>query len=151
MQLNLKKIVYLICTVLVVIFIFYNSMQNGTSSSNASAIVLNFINDIIANIGLDFKLEGYFIRKLAHFVEFFIFGFFIMLTFEAFTNKIFSIIGFPLFFAIFIPVIDEYIQIYSNGRSSSVKDVLLDFFGATVGISIVCVYFTIKNKYIKKI
>lgn len=151
MRLNLKKIVYLIVTILVVMFIFYNSIQNGESSSNASTTVLNFINNIINSIGLNFKLEGYFIRKLAHFVEFFTLGVFLMLTFEAFTNKIFSIIGFPMFFAIFIPVIDEYIQIYSDGRTSSVKDVLLDFFGAMIGIIIVSLFFVlnkkIKNKY----
>ncbi len=151
MRLNLKKIVYLIVTILVVMFIFYNSIQNGESSSNASTTVLNFINNIINSIGLNFKLEGYFIRKLAHFVEFFTLGVFLMLTFEAFTNKIFSIIGFPMFLAIFIPVIDEYIQIYSDGRTSSVKDVLLDFFGAMIGIIIVSLFFVlnkkIKNKY----
>ena len=151
MRLNLKKIVYLIVTILVVMFIFYNSIQNGESSSNASTTVLNFINNIINSIGLNFKLEGYFIRKLAHFVEFFTLGVFLMLTFEAFTNKIFSIIGFPMFLAIFIPVIDEYIQIYSDGRTSSVKDVLLDFFGAMIGIIIVSLCFVlnkkIKNKY----
>ena len=150
MHLNLKKIVYLIVTILVVMFIFYNSIQNGESSSNASTTVLNFINNIINSIGLNFKLEGYFIRKLAHFVEFFTLGIFLMLTFEAFTNKIFSIIGFPMFLAIFIPVIDEYIQIYSDGRTSSVKDVLLDFFGAMIGIIIVSLCFVLnkkKNKY----
>ena len=145
MRLNLKKIVYLIVTILVVMFIFYNSIQNGESSSNASTTVLNFINNIINSIGLNFKLEGYFIRKLAHFVEFFTLGVFLMLTFEAFTNKIFSIIGFPMFFAIFIPVIDEYIQIYSDGRTSSVKDVLLDFFGAMIGIIIVSLCFVYKK------
>ena len=146
MRLNLKKIVYLIVTILVVMFIFYNSIQNGESSSNASTTVLNFINNIINSIGLNFKLEGYFIRKLAHFVEFFTLGVFLMLTFEAFTNKIFSIIGFPMFFAIFIPVIDEYIQIYSDGRTSSVKDVLLDFFGAMIGIIIVSLCFVLNKK-----
>ena len=145
MRLNLKKIVYLIVTILVVMFIFYNSIQNGESSSNASTTVLNFINNIINSIGLNFKLEGYFIRKLAHFVEFFTLGAFLMLTFEAFTNKIFSIIGFPMFLAIFIPVIDEYIQIYSDGRTSSVKDVLLDFFGAMIGIIIVSLCFVYKK------
>ena len=149
MRLNLKKIVYLIVTILVVMFIFYNSIQNGESSSNASTTVLNFINNIINSIGLNFKLEGYFIRKLAHFVEFFTLGVFLMLTFEAFTNKIFSIIGFPMFFAIFIPVIDEYIQIYSDGRTSSVKDVLLDFFGAMIGIIIVSLCFVLNKKYKK--
>ena len=51
-----------------------------------------------------------------------------------------------MFFSTFIPVIDEYIQIYSPGRVSSVKDVLLDFFGAIIGIILVCICLIIKNK-----
>ncbi len=155
MQKNLKKWIYLTITILIVAFIFYNSIQNGESSSEASTFVLNFVNDLIASIGLKIKLSGHFIRKLAHFIEFFALGVFLMLTFKAFTNKLFSILGFPMFFAIFIPVIDEFIQIYSPGRSSSVKDVLLDFCGAFVGILFICICFVIKNKYkfkkIKKI
>lgn len=146
----LKKIVYLIMTILIISFIFYNSLQNGESSSETSMIVLNFINNMLENIGLNIMLEGIFVRKLAHFVEFFMLGVFIMLTFEAFTNKIFSIIGFPMFFSIFIPVIDEYIQLYSDGRASSVKDVLLDFLGALTGIIIVSIFLSLKNKKKKK-
>lgn len=146
MQLSFKKIFYLLITIFIVLFIFYNSMQNGESSSEASTAVLNFINDMIKAMGLSFKLEGYFIRKLAHFVEFFIFGLFVMLTFKEFTNKTFSIIGFPMFFALFIPVIDEFIQIYSPGRASSVKDVMLDFSGAITGIIIVCLFSKVKKR-----
>ncbi len=147
MKLTVKSVLYLVITILIVSFIFYNSMQNGESSSNASTAVLNLINDLINSIGINFQFSGYFIRKLAHFVEFFSLGFFLMLMFEAFTGKIFSIIGFPMFFTIFVPVIDEYIQIYSPGRTSSIKDVLLDFSGAIIGIIVICIYLTIKKKY----
>lgn len=147
MKLTVKSVVYLVTTILIVAFIFYNSIQNGESSSNASTVVLNLINDLISSIGINFQFSGHFIRKLAHFVEFFSLGFFLMLMFEAFTGKVFSIIGFPMFFAIFIPVVDEYIQIYSPGRTSSVKDVLLDFSGAIIGVIVVSIYFTIKKKY----
>ena len=146
MNLDFKKIVYLLCTILVVIFIFYNSMQNGDDSSKASMSVLTFINNIITNIGLDFQMEGNFIRKLAHFVEFFIFGTFLMLTFVSFTNKTFSETGFPMFFVTFVPVVDEYIQIFSVGRASSVKDVLLDFFAGMTGIILVCICCKLKRK-----
>lgn len=152
MQINLKRSIYLMFTILIVTFIFYNSMQNGENSSNASTFVLNFVNSLIYKLGLRFSLTGHFIRKLAHFIEFFLLGVFLMLTFEAFTNKLFSILGATMFFAIFIPVIDEFIQIYSPGRASSVKDVLLDFFGSFTGIIFICLCFVIKRKCkIKKI
>ncbi len=146
MKLSIKKIFYLLCTILIVIFIFYNSIQNGDESSKASMSVLTFINNIFTKINLDFQMEGNFVRKLAHFIEFFIFGNFLMLTFISFTNKTFSIIGFAMFFVTFVPVIDEYIQIFSVGRTSSVKDILLDFFSGLAGIILVCVYSNLKSK-----
>ncbi|WP_317366599.1 VanZ family protein [uncultured Tyzzerella sp.] len=146
MQIHFKKSIYLAITILIISFVFYNSMQNGESSSNTSTAVLMFVNNLINTIGLNFQVSGHFIRKLAHFIEFFALGIFLMLTFEAFTNRLFSIIGFPMFFSIFIPVIDEFIQIYSPGRASSVKDVLLDFSGAILGVLLVFTSFIIKNK-----
>lgn len=146
MSLKIKRTVYLLCTILIVMFIFYNSIKNGEESSKASMSVLNIINGIINKIGINFTLDGYFIRKLAHFIEFFLFGVFIMLTFISFTNKVFGVLGFPMFFAIFIPVIDEYIQLFSEGRASSVKDVLLDFCGSISGIILVCIIYKLKNR-----
>lgn len=152
-MINLKRGVYLFFTITIVCFIFYNSLQNGQSSSEASAFVLNLINDILNFFNINFSFTGHFIRKLAHFVEFFTFGFFLILTFNSFSKNIFKSLGFPLFFAILVPVIDEYIQIYSLGRSSSVKDVLLDFSGASTGIFLILFVLWIirlknKNKYI---
>lgn len=147
---NFKKIIYLTLTISIVCFIFYNSLQNGTSSSNASDFVLNFLNDMFKNIGLNFYLTGHMVRKTAHFVEFFVFGFFVMLTFNEFNKKTFSALGFPMFFAIFIPVVDEFIQLYSVGRSSSVKDVLLDFSGAMTGILMVATFIWLINKKRRK-
>lgn len=150
MKINIKKLIYLVITILIIVFIFYNSMQNGEHSSNTSTAVLMFVNDLINMIGLSFQLSGHFIRKLAHFIEFFTLGIFLMLTFEAFTNKVFGILWGTMFFSTFIPVIDEFIQIYSPGRTSSVKDVLLDFSGAIVGILLVCISINIKNRYKQK-
>ncbi len=150
MKINIKKLIYLVITILIIVFIFYNSMQNGEHSSNTSTAVLMFVNNLINMIGLSFELSGHFIRKLAHFIEFFTLGIFLMLTFEAFTNKVFGILWGPMFFSTFIPVIDEFIQIYSPGRTSSVKDVLLDFSGAIVGILLVCISINIKNRYKQK-
>ena len=148
MSIKTKRIIYLICTILITTFIFYNSMKNGEDSSKASMSVLNIINTILNKLGINLTITGHFVRKSAHFIEFFVFGIFIMLIFISFatTNQIFNIIGFPMFFAIFIPVIDEYIQLFSVGRASSVKDALLDFLGSICGILLVCIRFKIKNR-----
>lgn len=150
MNFNFRRIFYLLLSILIVLFIFYNSLKNGEESSNASLTVLNFLNDFFSSIGTSFRFEGYFIRKLAHFIEFFILGFFIMLDFEAFTGKTVSVLGYPLFLCLLIPVIDEYIQTFSEGRTSLVTDVLLDFSGAITGIIFVIIWIFIKNKFFKR-
>lgn len=150
MNINFRKVFYLLLSILIVFFIFYNSLQNGNESSNLSNTVLNYLNTFLENIGLKFKLEGYFIRKTAHFVEFFALGFSIMFTFEAFTQKTIQVVGFPLFLCTIIPVLDEYIQLFSEGRFSQVKDVLLDFSGAVCGIIFVIIWVFFKNKFFKK-
>lgn len=150
MNFNFKKIFYLLSSILVVLFIFYNSLQNGEESSDTSATVLSFLNDFLEKMGTSFRFEGYFIRKLAHFIEFFALGFFIMLTFEAFTGKTIRGLGYPLFLCLLVPVLDEYIQIFSEGRTSLVTDVLLDFSGAFSGIIFAIILLFIKRKIFYK-
>lgn len=143
---NLKKVLYILATLLVLIFIFYNSMQDGKDSANTSTAVLNYINNFMKSININFRLSGHIVRKTAHFVEFFVFGIFIMLTLDSFKEKSYASFGYPLFFCIFVPTIDEYIQTFSNGRGSSVKDVLLDFLGAITGVIIIYIIVFIQNK-----
>lgn len=144
---KIKGSLFFIFTIFTTSFIFYNSIQNGTSSSGASDFILRIINTALKNLKLDFDVTGHIVRKTAHFVEFFILGTFVMLTMTSFTNKGFKKISLPLFIGIFIPVIDEYIQVFSNGRTSSIKDVLLDFSGSLTGIVLVCIlFYVIKRK-----
>lgn len=49
---------------------------------------------------------------------------------------------FRLFVSLAAGVTDETIQLWSSGRSSEVRDVLIDFFGAVSGI-IICILFVI--------
>ncbi|MDE6357446.1 MAG: VanZ family protein, partial [Eubacteriales bacterium] len=128
----------------------YNSLQNGEESSNTSATVLNFLNNFLEKIETSFRFEGNFIRKLAHFIEFFILGFFVMLTFESFTGKTIRGLGYPLFLCLLVPVLDEYIQTFSEGRTSLVTDVLLDFSGAFSGIIFAIILIFIKRKFFYK-
>lgn len=146
---NFRKMMYLSLTILTVVFIFFNSFQNGEQSKNISSTVLFFINDFFEKINLNLQIEGNFLRKLAHFIEFFALGLFLMFTFEAFTKKTYNIISWALFLSLLIPVIDETIQIFSNGRASQVTDVILDFFGMFCGLFYVIFWISVKNK-IKK-
>ena len=67
-------------------------------------------------------------------------------TVASFVKEIWQRLFPTLFFALLIPVMDEALQYFSAGRSSEVKDVLLDFLGALTAIALVnIIYFVSKR------
>lgn len=150
MSSNFRKFFYLTLVVLIISFIFYNSSQNGEQSSNTSRIFLNFINNFLKSIGSNFTMEGFLLRKIAHFIEYFALGLSLMFTFEAFSGKTLKIIVLPLFICLLTAVLDEYTQLFSVGRSSEVRDILINFSGAITGIFYVILWIFIKNNFILK-
>lgn len=129
-----SKIIKCIVPFLIIIFIFSNSLKNGIKSSNSS----NFITDIAYKIFKgDYDTLSHIIRKLAHFTEFFILG-------------IFSYIGYKYYSIIFVvatAVLDEFIQLFVDGRTSSIIDVLIDVSGGTLGILLIVLIVKIYNKF----
>lgn len=146
---DIKKFTYLAITILVTSFIFYNSFQDAETSSDASTQVLNSISSFFEKIGLELKMEELTLRKIAHFTEFFVLGVFLMLTFEAFYEKVLQIVIYPVFFGLLIPVMDEAIQLKSDGRVAAIEDVLLDFSGSVTGICCVCLGIYLYKRYLK--
>jgi VanZ family protein len=51
-----------------------------------------------------------------------------------------------LFGLLLVPVIDEFIQLFSAGRAGMVQDILLDFSGAVTGLVVV----KILHKYVRE-
>ena len=71
------------------------------------------------------NVTEHFVRKLAHFTEFFVLGLELAVLFCSFSSK-------PILFSLLVALTDETIQLFT-GRGSQVKDVWLDFFGACTG------------------
>lgn len=149
MNSNIRKYIYLSLTIITICFIFYNSTRNGTESTNTSNFFTIILNKIMLSLNTNFNISSHFVRKFAHFIEFFLLGCFITLTFESFTNKAIKNLGNILFLALLTPVCDEAIQIFSEGRSSQVTDILLDFSGALTGIIFIIIFLCLKFKNIK--
>ncbi|MFI3230149.1 MAG: VanZ family protein [bacterium] len=148
---NSIRNLYLFITIFIVCFIFYNSFQSGETSSNTSNQILDLVNNFINILGFDATISGNFIRKLAHFVEFFCFGFFLMLTTYETYYKTFEIVEKPLFLGLLVPVIDEYIQFFTPDRVSAVSDVILDFSGSFSGIILASIFIKVNNSYSTRI
>lgn len=110
--------------------IFYNSLLPLRQSSQLSGWV-TALTQLLAQ-HLDIRLTGdveHHIRKLAHFCEFALLGLLLCHSFSALGVSNRTATGYILFLALFAAVLDEYIQSFSPGRGSMVKDVLLDFSG----------------------
>lgn len=114
-------------------FIFSNSMEVAEVSSAKSGQVLQMVNELLGRVGLD-PMTSHEIRKLAHFGEFAVLGFWFMCCLRVYTRKYIRHISWPLLLGLAIANIDETIQIYVSGRSSSVMDVWIDFGGVCAGV-----------------
>lgn len=147
----------LVCIVLTVAFIFYNSAQPVPESQKASASVAETIVSVAPNGGEFFGSWTSFvnyIRKAAHALEFFVLGTELSLLFFAVLQKRgVQAVWNVLTLALLTAVTDESIQILS-GRGPRVQDVLLDFGGGAVALTLVMLIFLIvravQNRRAKK-
>lgn len=120
-----------ICMLLIVLclgFIWVNSFFSADISSELSGTVEKILSAIF---GESIPITEGVLRKLAHGAEYAVFGMAIsVFLYENLTKK-FSFIGFC---GLGAAVLDETIQLFSDGRSSQVKDIWIDFSGFTAGV-----------------
>ncbi len=143
-----RFLLFLLSSVLVTGFIFFNSFQGPDSSNESSGFFLKLF-EPITNY-LDKFIEdadwNFVIRKGAHFTEFCVLGILSCNTFLSIdSRKRVSLLGYNFFCVLSVAVCDEFIQSFT-GRTSSVRDVLIDFCGAVVGIAAVLIINNIRNK-----
>ncbi len=128
------RIVFTTLTLALVAFIWIHSLTPASESAKESASVLEFLNKILASIGIESGLTDFIVRKLAHFLEFTAFGALLSATYTTYTNKLGKSIPNMLFVLLAVPVIDETLQYFSPGRSPQVRDILIDFSGCITGL-----------------
>ena len=141
-MLRKRHMVLWIIAVLMILFIFYNSLQTGTSSGSLSETATRFLMQLVNQTGfsIDFDTFHHYVRKLAHFTEYFILGSWITLSsFVSPLTKRKRLQPFP--FLIAVPLIDEGIQHFVPGRYGCFSDVLIDMSGFFTGM--VCLYILI--------
>lgn len=129
----LFRVLFTIALVATVFFIFSNSLEIAKESSARSQQVMQVINEQLAKVDIQ-PVSEHTVRKLAHFLEFSLLGFWFMLCLRVYTCHFVRHVSWPLFFGLLTAVTDETIQLYVPGRSSSVRDVLLDFSGVLTGL-----------------
>ena len=135
------RVVFTLALIGCIAFIFSNSMAVAEVSSVSSGRVLQLLQAVLRRLGhpaLAQRLTMHIVRKMAHFCEYTLEGFLLMLCMRVYTrNYIWHIswhISVPLLGGVLTALADETIQIYSPGRSSQVTDVWLDSAGVLAGI-----------------
>ena len=123
-------------------FIFSNSMAVAQVSSASSGRVLQLMQAALLRLGhpaLAQRLTQHVVRKMAHFCEYLLEGFLLMLCMRVYSRHPLRHITVPMLGGVLTALTDETIQLYSPGRSSQVTDVWLDSVGVLAGILAVLV------------
>lgn len=116
-----------------ILFIFSNSLQNGEESGSRSQFALAILQRFFAQAGLPFAVTEHFIRKAAHFLEYFALGLLLLETLRAYTPKLKRYCALPFALGLAVASCDEALQRFVPGRSGQLSDVLLDFSGVAAG------------------
>lgn len=131
---------------LILAFIWGHSLQSGTASKGESDYVLNVTLSALnwfPDLGW---LDFYTIRKLAHLTEFTALGF--VLSGLLHPVKPYWVRWSTAYGAL-VGVIDEFLQLFSPGRSSQISDIILDTVGILVGSLLFGIIKFIEVRYAK--
>lgn len=131
------RILFPVALIATVAFIFSNSMAVAEVSNQASGGVREWLRAVLGRIGLQGAanlLTDHLVRKLAHFAEYMLLGFWLMLCLRVYTRRFIRHISWPVLFGLLTALADETIQLFSEGRSGQISDVWLDFGGMLAGL-----------------
>ena len=137
------RVVFTLALIGCIAFIFSNSMKIASVSTVSSGRVLTLLQAVLRRLGhpaLAQRLTMHIVRKMAHFCEYTLEGFLLMLCMRVYTRRYVRHISVPMLGGVLTAMADETIQIYSPGRSSQVTDVWLDSAGVLAGILIALVF-----------
>ena len=104
------RIIFTIALVWCILFIFHNSLETSSISSARSHEVMQKINAILAHLNIGPLSEHVYTRRFVRHVSW------------------------PMLGGMATALLDETIQLYVPGRTSSVRDVWIDFGGVIAGL-----------------
>ena len=145
-RLNIKfilRILTIICIIFTVIFIWSNSLENASESSDTSGVIVDFLKPIFdPNNSVDYDLFTHIVRKAAHFSEFALLGSEIVILFMLCKKSDefhFGLIASSVCLGFSVAVSDELIQLTSEGRACEFTDMMIDLCGLISGVLFIVV------------
>ena len=142
-RIYLARVLLTLACVLLLAFIFGNSLTAGNDSDKQSTSVVKLVQKTVAffapkswiatAVGEDYQRLHAIVRTLAHFSEFALLGALCSWCYRAYTSQktYFFVV---VFFVAFVPIIDEFLQSFTIGRVMDILDVWVDTLGAFAGI-----------------
>lgn len=131
------RVIFTVALIGCIVFIFSNSLQIADVSEGASGRVLGILQGILRHLGLPGaadRLTMHIVRKLAHFCEYLLEGFLLMLCLRVYTRHFFKHVSWPILGGLLTALTDETIQLFVPGRSGQVTDIWIDFSGVMTGL-----------------
>lgn len=145
-----KKIL-LILVILWHSLIFFQSSLSGDTSSLQSGFIVDVIYPFLNGLGLNLSITevSFYIRKLAHFTEYFILG---LILYAFYRNHIKShrLELIVILHGIIVACLDETLQTFIINRSGEVRDVLIDTLGVISAILLITTGRIIYERQTKK-
>lgn len=148
----MKKLIKLILVILWMLLIFSFSNQKAEDSSKLSdGIIVKvanvFIDEELSTEKQEEILEKYttIVRKTAHFVIYLILGILVINLFIEYDIK--HLILISLLVCLLYSISDEFHQLFIDGRSGEIRDIIIDTIGSLTGITS---YYILRKKIVKK-
>ena len=144
-----------LCVMLLVLnvaFIWGNSLMTADMSRAFSTMVQKILALILPGGGVADQEGGHhLLRKLAHFSEFACLGLLLSWLIHMLRQRKWERIVVPLLAGALTACVDEIIQIFVPGRGPGILDVGIDTLGVALGVVLINLYASIKQKNWRKI
>lgn len=145
----IKGLVVILCMVIIFLFSTDNSVESTKKSNRVIIEVTSFFKLDLSKKQQQHVIDMFFVpvRKMAHFFIYFVLGIALVSFLREFSIPIRKLLLLSIFLAFLYACTDEFHQLFVPGRSGQIIDVLLDTFGASVGVFI---YYLIFHKKLKE-
>ena len=129
-----KKWIWTLVVILYVGFIFHNSLTPADESSRQSGGVLQMILRFVQWIGMEGGwITEHLVRKTAHFAEYTLLGILLGITLRQYEAGMALMRILQCWIGTMVPLVDETLQLFTEGRSGQISDVWLDMAGVLMG------------------
>lgn len=132
------RVIFTLALMACIAYIFRNSLQTGAESSLRSQEAMQTVNSVLGRFHLG-PMAEHTIRKMAHFLEFTMEGFLLMLCLRVYTSHFVRHMSWPLLIGMGTALMDETIQLFIPNRTSLVTDVWIDMMGVVAGLLVALV------------